>query len=261
MKVKIVSLLAIIFFIIIIWRLNLLSISTAEVTNLAGCVSLDQLNNEINSMDKNMILVNVNKLKDKLTSKYMCIKDVNVSYKFPKTIKVDIYGRDLLTKVVSADFGSNLVDMESSASSQAALLDWNFPSESSDDAFAVDDSGYVFIKVKSDHLIPTLFLNEGINLGKKLDQKTFNSVGQIFSKILTYVPISYQPNFKAKVYGTTLLVNSSPKLAFSLENDILRQLASLQLILQKAKIDERAAEFIDLRFDKPVVQYHTNLSK
>ena len=45
------------------------------------------------------------------------------------------------------------------------------------------------------------------------------------------------------------------KVIFRLKNEVDIQLASLQLILDKAKIDEKELEFIDLRFDKPVVRY------
>ena len=47
----------------------------------------------------------------------------------------------------------------------------------------------------------------------------------------------------------------NPKVFFRLDNEIDLQLASLQLILEKAKIDERILEFIDLRFDKPIVRF------
>ncbi|MFA5933062.1 MAG: hypothetical protein WCV81_02200 [Microgenomates group bacterium] len=257
MKLKILILLLSILFIIIIWRLNILSIEKVNVINFAECVSVNDLSTEINRFDKNSILISPERLKNELSSKYKCIKDISMSYEFPKTVNVNVYGRKFLTKIYSVETPLNLTDLEASISSETSLLDWNFPQESSEDAFVTDETGFVFTKVKPETSLPILFLNENIILGTQLDPPIFKSIEQIFSKILTLAPISYQPNFKAKKYSNILLINTSPKVAFSLEKDILRQLASLQLILQKAKIDERVAEFIDLRFDKPVVQYRT----
>lgn len=57
------------------------------------------------------------------------------------------------------------------------------------------------------------------------------------------------------VAANNLMINSMPKIVLDLDKDHNMQTASLQLILQQAKIDEEAAEFIDLRFDKPVVRF------
>lgn len=70
---------------------------------------------------------------------------------------------------------------------------------------------------------------------------------------------------KIKIFGievgetvvaqNSLTINSMPKIVLDLDRDLSLQIASLQLILQQAKIDGEAAEFIDLRFDKPVVRF------
>lgn len=261
MKVKILFLFLTLFIIFIVWKSNFLTVEKIKVTNLAECVNLDDLNSEINSLDKSWVLIDPNKIKIKLVTKFSCIKDVNVLYEFPKTVNIIVYGRKFLAKVYFSNFSLIQPDLESTASSETALIDWNFPSESSEDALIIDETGYIFTKVKSNYSIPTIFLTDNINIGSQFDKQAFSRIDQIFSKIITFPPIFYQPNFKAKKYGNKLFINSSPKLAFSLEKDVLKQLASLQLILQKDKMDEKVAEFIDLRFDKPVVQYHTNSSK
>lgn len=261
MRAKIFVLLFILISATVIWRLNVLSIDTVKINSLAECGSQEGLKREVNSADKNWILLDSNKIKTQLMSKYPCIKNIRVEYEFPKTLNVTIFGRKFLAKVIQTDFPINFPDLESSSSSQTALLDWNFPTESSEDAFVVDDEGFIFNKVKYDYSIPTIFLDENINFGLTLNSQQFKATDQIFSNVSKIAPFSYQPNFKAKKYGETLIFNTSPKLAFSLERDVLKQLASLQLILQKAKIDEKVVDFIDLRFDKPVVQFHSNLSK
>lgn len=51
-----------------------------------------------------------------------------------------------------------------------------------------------------------------------------------------------------------LLVEGTYKIYFSLEKNIDFQLASLQLILNKAKIESDKVEYIDLRFERPVIK-------
>ena len=53
------------------------------------------------------------------------------------------------------------------------------------------------------------------------------------------------------IYPTSL----SPKVIFRLDQRIDVQIASLQLILEKAKMYSESLEFIDLRFDKPIVKF------
>lgn len=261
MKKKVAILLLIFLLGIIIWKSNFLTIEKVNFSNFAGCVSNDQLNSEIKNIDKNSLFYNSEKFKNIIFNKYECVKDISISYEFPKTANVSIIGRKFFAKVYSVNTPLNFIDTESSTSSETALINWDFPGESSEDAFVVDETGVIFNKVKYDFPLPVIFLSDNIGFGTKLGNHNFSAIDQIFSKLLILPPISYQPNFKAKMFENTLLLNTSPKLAFSLNRDILRQLASLQLILQKAKIDERVAEFIDLRFDKPVVQYRTNPSK
>jgi hypothetical protein len=56
-------------------------------------------------------------------------------------------------------------------------------------------------------------------------------------------------------YQKTLGNQKDLKLAFLLTGNHLQELASLQLILQRNKIDLKSIESIDLRFDKPIVVY------
>ncbi|KKS13713.1 MAG: hypothetical protein UU67_C0020G0034, partial [Candidatus Daviesbacteria bacterium GW2011_GWB1_41_5] len=53
----------------------------------------------------------------------------------------------------------------------------------------------------------------------------------------------------------SLIIFAQYKVILSLQKDIPLQLASLQLITEKAKIDGRLIEVVDTRFNKPVVVY------
>lgn len=253
--------LLILIILIFIWKLNVFSIDKIEVSSNAECITDQILKNEISNVDINLIDLKSGQIKNKLMSKYLCVKDINISYQFPRTIKVTVYGRNFLAKVFPVTEVINFPETEASSSSETALLDWSFPTESSDDAFVADNTGYIFTKKPQSFSLPVIYLPENLTIGKQLDMKRFNFIEQVFEKYPQINSISGQLVINAKISGNTLLINDSPKVVFSLEKDILRQLASLQLILQKAKIDQRSVEIIDLRFDKPIIQYQSKMSK
>ncbi len=53
----------------------------------------------------------------------------------------------------------------------------------------------------------------------------------------------------------TVTLKIGPKILISLDKDLKKQVDSLQLILERAKIEGKQIELIDLRFDKPVITY------
>jgi len=53
----------------------------------------------------------------------------------------------------------------------------------------------------------------------------------------------------------TVFLKTGPKVLISLDKNIKEQVDSLQLILERAKIEGKQIELIDLRFDKPVISY------
>lgn len=109
------------------------------------------------------------------------------------------------------------------------------------EAFLLDEEGAIFSGTTSATL--KIFLSE-----KNIN---FKNILAILNKIKIFgIEVG-----EVVVAGTNLMINSTPKIVLDLNRDLSLQIASLQLILQQAKIDEEAAEFIDLRFDKPVVRF------
>lgn len=53
----------------------------------------------------------------------------------------------------------------------------------------------------------------------------------------------------------TVFLKTGPKVLISLDKNLKKQVDSLQLILERAKIEGKQIELIDLRFDKPVISY------
>lgn len=244
----------ILFFLVLIWKQDFFSIKKIEIISDADCVTEQELRNKLNAIDKSWLDIKSGRVENILKNKYLCIKNVDLSYQFPTTMKVKIFGRRFFTKVLPLDKTLNLQNFESSVSSETALIDWSFP-QISDDILVADNRGFIYTKKPADFPLPLLFLSENLSLGKQLDIKKFILIEQIFERYSELDELIQQKSFKAKIDGNALFIEGSFKTAFSLKRDILKQLASLQLILQKARIDQRDAKVIDLRFDKLIIEY------
>ena len=249
---------------VFIWKSGLFgaNLGNIEVKN-ASCVTEPQIRTELDITGHNILFLNENVLEKKIIDKYPCVGSIKFVRQFPKQIAIKVNGRNPLAQIVSFNpsKSSFLGDLEASPSSSTALLDWNFP-EVSPENLLVDANGVVFGDNGSFKLPIIFWPEENLKIGQRLDGNIFNNISKVFSKMNslnlnenTASTSATFENFQAKVVDNSLLIKVKPKLIFSLEKDILRQLASLQLILQKAKIDGKVIEVVDLRFDKPVVVY------
>lgn len=249
----------------IFYKTNILKIGNIDIKiNNASCLDEVKLKSELNLKETYFFAINRDLLLKKITSKYPCVKTLKINNKFPKDIKIAVEGRMPYIRVSSLHSLTPLFDnLESTPSSSTALIDWSIPN-SSIDWFVSDKDGLVFNQ-EQQFTLPALFItDEETKLGKQLDKKLLSDVENIFSN-LNRLNIQREDNpgrdalygevFKLKKWESNILIYSKPKLILSVKKDILRQLGSLQLILQKAKIDGKEIETVDLRFDKPVIVY------
>lgn len=244
----------ILIFFALIFKFGFLNISQVELErNNAECINNQNILSEIKIKGENIFLINEQNIKEKILSKYICVKDVILEKKFPNQLKIIINERKGLAMVSSFVNTSliNLKDFEATSASSTAIIDWSLPSKSANEDFILDDEGMIFTQNNGNYL-PNLFIsNQILQIGNRIRNIDFNKVSLLFNKLpqmninITQIKIN-EHNFQ---------ILSEPKIVFSLEKDVLLQLASLQLILDKAKIDNRNMETIDLRFNKPVVQY------
>lgn len=223
--------------------------------NNAGCVTEEVLRVESGLSGGNIFLISEETIKRKLFDKFICIKDISLKRQFPGALNMTVEGRvaiaNLMTYTGNKKPASlDLSNLEASPSSGSALLDWSVPQPASQ-PFLVDDNGVLFAEFQGGDL-PKLFLPEQtVKVGQRLDEGLFKKISTVFTETKKYeINIS-----EAEVSDQDFLILNSQKVAFSLKKDILKQLVSLQLILQKAKIDESMIETVDLRFDKPVVKF------
>lgn len=228
---------------------KLFIIGQVEVTvNQIGCTGSDQIKNATLLVGQNFFALDEKKITKNLLDKFICVKNVDLIKTLPDKVEIKITGR------APAAILASLKIKPASASSLVANI--ATPSaEDISDAFVVDKEGVIFGKDAENLNIQRVYLYDlSLSLGKKLKKDFISGILKILdqAKILSIVIK------ESWVSDDTFLINSdtSPlKIVFRLDNKIDFQLASLQLILAEAKIDARQLEFIDLRFDKPVVKF------
>ncbi|MDO8429672.1 MAG: hypothetical protein Q7S88_03520 [Candidatus Daviesbacteria bacterium] len=230
----------------------------------SGCLSREKITSSLNAVGKNIFLIGQKETTD-LLQKERCLKSLEIKKVYPQTLKILAEARKPLVRL-SKITHNNVLDLsfsEASLSSRSALIDWSVP-ESQDSEFEVmDSSGIIFSKI-SDFSLPILFTDSDFETQKNLDK----NLGEFLDKIINFLKLaqndesirSLESDFstqglKLKQLSSSLIVYTSPKVLLSLNLDQDRQVASLQLILQKAKIDQKMIESVDLRFEKPLVIY------
>lgn len=260
------SLLVIIFF-----KFNPLTIQKVDInTGNIDCLNSFNSQKELNLIGQNIFFTNENELIKKLIVKYPCVKDITIKKESFNKVSVSflprtplVYVSDMIVESSpSAEFAFLTSLQEATPSSTTALLDWSFVTREPNGSLVADKDGWIFKQSTRDQSLnqgnllnlPLLFLTDyEIRLGKQIKNDILSKVVLVLAKL---PPLGIEiNNIKMLVQNDDLLVSSNPKLVFSLRKDTLKQLISLQLILQKAKIDEKVAETVDLRFDKPVIKF------
>lgn len=203
-------------------KLNLFKISEFNIEpDKISCASDTEIKKESQILDKQLFLLQQNLIKEKLKIKFICIKDIDFSYKFPGKLELKIIERK--------------------------------PSLIVNVSFVTDEEGFVFAERQDEINVPKLQIS-GFNIKKgamfpdNIIEKSL-TIFTYFSKISLNVAdakISSEREF---------VIISDMKIFFNLNDNIDNKLASLQLILNQAKIESRDLESIDLRFDKPIIKY------
>ena len=242
LKIILISLVVLIILIIFV-RIKLFTIKTVDlITENINCTSKNQVKNSISILGQNIFLIKNQLIEKNLKGKFICIRNVNLSKIFPDKIELDIVGRNPIAKIFSQknDLATDSAQLENIAT----------PSVNLQDGYLIDDEGVIFSKDSNNLEIPRiLVLGLELSVGKKFNNNNLGNSLKIIGKIKE-LGISLQ---SVVVRDNFLIIFSKPKIIFKLDN-IDPQIASLQLILRKAKIESNQLEFIDLRFDKPIVR-------
>lgn len=247
---------------------------TVKLDNI-HCVAKSDLEILVNSEKINLVL-NDQLLKNKLKKKYSCIEGIHkrwgiLSLEIYVSGRKPILGVRSTTKTVSMP---ELTVTDATASTQAArpspsvLIEYG-------ETFWVDETGLLFAKKEYQSQVPELdYVKSDLAIGQIISKEYVQRILGIIELLnkqsigfetimleedtLTITgkdEVSTDQNSKNKV---------DPKKAqfiFSLSGDYTTEVTSLQLILQKAKMNSKSIQKIDLRFKKPVVIYTSDKKK
>lgn len=200
-------------------------------------------------------------LSDQIKSHHPCVKSVQFSWKIPSRVVVSVEGRTAIAQVASFKYQSklDLTITEATPSSQSALLDFSKLGIPPKPTYLIDGEGVIFGTTYENNL-PTIYIaNQNLNLGTQILNDTFSKVDQVIDQINQLIPIKLKldpgSNLELKIIKDDIYIPTVPALVFSTQNDIQRQLVSLQLILDTATINQRPIKHVDLRFGKPIIVY------
>lgn len=209
-------------------EINLINLSCADSRSLFDSSELS---------GQSILMVNKLKVEQKLKREYLCIKRISLIKHLPDKIAMDVFGREGAVNLVQLD--------PKIATSSASPLNFATPSAqelSNGKSYILDEEGIIFGESKVEGLPIIYSLGEGNSWVKE--------VVRIIDKLKTF-GLDTKEGF---LTSDTFIVNTYPRIIFNLSQNLDAQLASLQLILEQAKIGEEMLEFIDLKFDKPVIR-------
>ena len=194
---------------------------------------------------KSILFLDITKTKDDLKKKYLCIEDITLTKKYPKSVLVIIQGQ-----TPSLDFLPTFGDGSLDA---LATLSGTLKKQ----YYITSNKGLIFKTMESSPSgIPLIFYSgsRALKVGDNLGSLASNT-----KAIITRLQELSVPMFELKLQENYLEVQSdNPKLIiFDTQGDFSRELASLQLILQAGKMNsgQLPMERVDLRFEKPVINY------
>lgn len=245
---------------------NLLRIEDLIIENdKADCISNEDITSLSKLLGNNILFLEKNLFEKQLINKFPCVKKTEISWSIPKKVVIKIYGRNAAVilnilklpeseSTTSAILGNSISEGTSSSKLLEATSSsiFNFHYQEKVASFISDDEGFIFSDRVENLNIPEIYITaENIPIGKQIENNLIKNSINIINNLK-----SYNLNSKrSEIFEDYLLIDDNPKIAFSLKKDVSIQLGALQLILNKAKIDSEKLEFVDLRFDKPVIKY------
>ena len=225
--------------------------SVEIVLDKVNCTDEVTIKKEASFSGKNFFFVNIQKFENQIKKKYICIKSANLTKDFPDKVKIEITGREAIATLIllNTEESTHSASLENIASIYAALI-----KEQSSDKYLVDLEGIVFSKA-GQITGPKLFFRGNLSIGKKVEEKIVENALEILTKLKSFeVNVSNAIIYPDDSFLLYPLIGK-PGIIFTLKKNIEIQHASLQLILTQAKIEEQEMEFIDLRYDKPIIKY------
>ncbi len=230
-------------------KLNLLNIKSVDVRlDKVSCTDEGSVRNFSKLLGQSIIFIDTGKVEKSLKSKYLCIKSIDITRNFPSKVIILVFGRSpkVSLMVLGGDEATSSAGLEDIATPSAQI-------SQTQQGFLVDNEGIIYAKVETSVDVPKIYYNDN-NLALGQRPSGIPDILKILDKLTSFnINIA-----SSEVLDGSFIIfpkEGRPKIIFKLNSDLDAKLASLQLILGQAKIDENQLEFIDLRFDKPIVKF------
>lgn len=242
----------------IVLKYNFLAIKKISINpdNLS-CTDKNRIEQQINFSKQNLFLMDEKKIEKNLKEKFLCIKTIAFKKSFPDKIDLSLSEREPVALIINIPNNKqqDLKVLEATSSSVVTELNISkfLPEASESSKFLVDSSGFIFREATQEfsNLQSFYLVYEDISLGKNIPGDMIQKNILLLDKLATFQIVVE----KVVIFDEKILVEGKPKLIFSKNYALDRQLTSLQLILKKAKMESKVISYIDLRFNKPTVIY------
>lgn len=228
------------FFSIDLLKINYIYIYSEREINVDGVITESQ---------KNIYLINIDKIKALITSNNPNIGRVDVKKNFFGSLSIYITFRKPIAIAIDGVLTEEVKQQDASASAE---ISYGFERKG-DQEYFIDMDAFLFNK-EGDKDFPVV----GLDLQNK---KTGDSIDAPAVKFMLTVANNLRENGEIPIWivnkdnkvvlmlpdGSFIILDSSKSPDF--------QLSSLQLIRNRFRIEGRKFEYLDLRFQKPVVKY------
>lgn len=181
------------------------------------------------TFNKNIIFLPTQKISEEILRKNPILKEIKIKKKLPAKLILEIKKRQALVVLSSEPSG--------------------------EDFYVIDEEGVVLAKEKKTDL-PLIFFSPigKWEIGQRVEEEKIQQTVDILTKLRLNL---FKPK-SAKIispYSLEVWLNEGFLVVFSLKKEGENQVGSLQTIFSRSKIEGRVIKKIDLRFDKPVVNY------
>jgi len=202
--------------------------------------------NELNylAFGKNLIFLK-RKIGEEILARYPIIKDLKIKKRLPNKLIFEFKKR---SGVAVLGFELDLGEGKSSVLGKPVF-------ETAKDFYIVDEEGVV-VEKENNPLLPLILLSEqfNLNIGQKVPKEEVIKA----IDLLTVLRLNLFEPKVAKIispYSLNVWLKEGVEVVLSFKKEAQIQLDSLQFILSRSKIEGKRIKKIDLRFDKPVVNY------
>ncbi len=228
------------------------------------CEKVETIERSIKVKGKNIFFLNIKKIDEEIKNRFICIQSAQIKRQLPATINVNLKSREPVLRVnyYSISTPSGILSLKDiSISSKSARLNIPQARLKFEGNFFLDKDGVIISNDSS-----KFFFSADL-IGDK--PKLFLDLGDFIRKsIEILIQVKKLPFFTTRVLivqDKFLIFYGKPDVIFSLKKDPKQQVASLQLILEQAKMNSNQSEKkdkdskgiikIDLRYDKPVIVF------